>query len=159
MGEILVGDLETDAIHMPRNIWMVGVLDWRTNEFTAYHGDDVVDGLLRLAEADLTIGHNWRSYDVKNIERMTNKLVTFDQRRVIDTLEMSRRQVKLPDHKLKTWGEIFEFPKGDYSDFSRFDPAMIPYCERDCRLTKLIFDFLNEQGVVEGRQNLLEGYI
>lgn len=153
---ILIGDIETDAIHMPRNLWMVGVLDYVTDEFTAYHGDDVPEGLLRLAEADMAIGHNFKGYDVKNIERMTNGLVKFDVTRIVDTLDLSRKYAKLENHKLKTWGEMFDFPKGDYTDFSRFDPAMIPYCERDCRLTKKIFEFLNEMAVEKGAQCLLE---
>jgi DNA polymerase III alpha subunit (gram-positive type) len=159
MSRILIGDIETNAIHMPHSIWMVGVLDWRSNEFTAYHGDNVVDGLLRLAEADVTLGHNWRQYDVKNIERMTDRLVTFDQSKIIDTLELSRKLCKLKDHKLKTWGEMFGFPKGDYTDFSRFRPEMIEYCKRDCEITKMVFDFLNELAMEKGRQNLLEGLI
>ncbi len=155
---ILIGDIETDAIHMPRNLWMVGVLDYFTDEFTAYHGDDVVDGLLRLSEADLVIGHNFKGYDIKNIERMTDQLVMFDRSRVVDTLDLSRKHAKLKDHKLKTWGEMFSFPKGDFTDFSRFSPEMIPYCERDCRLTKLIFDLLNEMAVEKGNRCLVESH-
>lgn len=159
MPKILVGDIETDAIHMPHNIWMVGVLDWTTDEFTAYHGEDVAEGLLRLQEADLLIGHNFRGYDAKNIRRMTDGLVSLDNSKIMDTMELGRRLVKMPDHKLKSWGEIFDFPKGDFKDFSRFSPEMIPYCERDCRLTKKVFDFLNELNVQKSRQNLLEGLI
>lgn len=155
---VLIGDIETNAIHMPTDIWMVGVLDYDSDEFTAYHGDDVVDGLLRLAEADLVIGHNFKGYDIKNIERMTNRLVTFDMSRVIDTLNLSRKFADLKDHKLKTWGEMFNFPKGDYHDFSRFRPEMIPYCERDCRLTKLVFDILNEIAVEKGNRCLVESH-
>ena len=153
---ILIGDIETNAIHMPSDIWMVGVLDYDSDVFTAYHGDDVAEGLLRLAEADLAIGHNFKGYDIKNIERMTAGLVKFDMRKVIDTLDLSRRHATLKDHKLKTWGEMFDFPKGDYTDFSRFRPEMIPYCERDCRLTKLVFDLLNDLAVEKGQQCLVE---
>ena len=159
MSEILVGDIETDAIYMPRNIWMVGVLNWETDQFDAYTGDDVVDGLIRLAEADLAIGHNFVGYDVKNIERMTNNLVKFDRKKIVDTLDLSRKFVELKDHKLKTWGELFDFPKGDYTDFSKFDPKMVPYCERDCRLTKKIFDFLNELSIEKGNECLVETYL
>lgn len=153
---ILVGDIETNAIHMPTDLWMVGVLDYFTDEFTAYHGDDVPEGLMRLAEADLVIGHNFKGYDVKNIERMTNRLVTFDVRKIVDTLDLSKRHAKLENHKLKTWGQLFDFPKGDIDDFSRWDPRMIPYCERDCRLTKKVFDLLNEMAVEKGATCLLE---
>jgi hypothetical protein len=153
---ILVGDIETNEIHNPSELWMVGVLDYFTDEFTAYHGDDVPEGLLRLAEADVVIGHNFKGYDAKNIERMTNYLVKFDRDRIIDTLDLSKANARLDNHKLKTWGEMFGYPKGDWTDFSRWDPGMIPYCERDCRLTKKVFDFLNELAVERGAVCLLE---
>jgi hypothetical protein len=154
---ILIGDIETDGLK-PSVIHMVGVLDYDTDEYTSYHGEDLVDGLLRLSEADLVIGHNFIGYDIKNIERMTNKLVMFDRRKVVDTLDLSRRYALLENHKLKTWGEMFEFPKGDHSDFSRYTKAMDIYCERDCRLTKLVFDLLNDLAQEKGARCLLEGH-
>jgi DNA polymerase III alpha subunit (gram-positive type) len=155
---ILVGDIETDAIYMPRNIWMVGILDYHSDIFTPYYGDEVATGLLKLMEADITIGHNWRRYDVKNIERMTKNLIKIDQSKIIDTLELSRKFCKLTNHKLSTWGKMMNFLKEDYSDFSRFDKKMIPYCERDCRLTKKVFDILNEMNIESGYTDLLEGF-
>jgi hypothetical protein len=148
MSSVLIGDIETNAIYQPSRIWMVGVLDFYTDEFTAYVGDDEVPlGLMRLAEADLVCGHNFRAYDAKEITRMTEGLITLEDDRIIDTLEIGRSLFPdLVNHKLKTWGEIFGYPKIDYDKgFDAFHPDMVPYCERDCRLTKAVYEFLLSQ--------------
>ena len=135
---------------------MVGVLDYDTDEFYDYHDEEVVDGLIRLSEADRIIFYNGRGYDVPVIERLTNGLVTLRPSQIIETLDLSRRYCKLDNHKLKTWGSMFDFPKGDHSDFTKWSPEMSLYCERDCRLTKLVFNFLNDMAVEQGRACLIE---
>jgi hypothetical protein len=155
---ILVADLECNSLH-PSIIHMVGILDYITDEFHDYHEDDVAEGLLRLSTADKIIFYNGVGYDVPVIKRLTSGLVTIKRDKIIEVLDLSRSLVKLPNHKLKQWGELFDFPKGDHTDFSKWSPSMSAYCERDCRLTKKVFDLLNEMNVEKGRQNLLEGLI
>lgn len=154
---ILIADLECDSLK-PSTIHMVGVLDYFTDEFTDYNGDEVVDGLIRLSEADLVIFYNGKGYDIPVIERLTNGLITFRPDQIIECLDMSRKLVTMENHKLKTWGEIFEFPKGDHTDFTKWSKNMSVYCERDCRLTKKVFDILNEIAIERGSTCLLEGY-
>jgi len=152
---LLIADLECDSLK-PTTIHMVGVLDYDSDEFYDYHGDEVVDGLLRLAEAKKVIFYNGRGYDVPVIERLTNGLVKIKPSQIIETLDLSRKYAKLDSHKLKTWGDLFGFPKGDHTDFTKWSPAMSIYCERDCRLTKLVFNLLNELAVEQGRPCLVE---
>lgn len=145
---ILVADIETDAIWKPSTIHMLGVLDYDTDEFTAYVGEDeVAAGLLRLQEAERIVGHNFRSYDKKEIERLTDGLILLPDEKIDDTLEIARALFPhLENHKLKTWGEILGLPKIEYEgDFRRFTPEMIPYCERDCRVNKVLYEFLLSQ--------------
>ncbi len=144
MTKVLVADIEADGLK-PTTIWVVGVLDWETDEYTSYTGDDIPEGLVRLMEADLVVGHNFRGYDAPQIERLTGGLVTIDRTKIWDTCDKSRKLVKeLKKHGLKEWGEIFGFPKGDHTDWSRLSPEMEVYCERDVRLTRKVFDFLME---------------
>lgn len=140
---VLIGDIETNGLK-PDRIWMVGVLDYNTDEYQAYVGDDEVPiGLMRLAEADLVVGHNFRGYDARVIAKLTNGLITIDNSKIDDTLEISRLLFPdLENHKLGTWGDILGFPKLDSPLFETFTPKMIPYCERDCRLNKVLYDFL-----------------
>ncbi len=157
MAGVLIADLETNGLlyetdRAPKatTIWMVGLLDFDTEEFEYYSGyedDDprsVMAGLMKMAEADLLIGHNLLGYDIPLIEQFTNRLLTFDRARIIDTLLMSRRLVNMPRHRLYDWGDMLGYPKFPQPDFATFSPEMIPYCERDCRLNKVVFQTLSD---------------
>lgn len=140
---ILIADIETDGFN-PSVIWVLGVLDWETDEYTSYTGDDIPEGLMRLVEADLVVGHNFVGFDAVQIEKLTGGLVKIETDNIYDTLLEARKLIKMKNHKLSEWGEIFGFPKGDHKDFSRLSPEMLVYCERDVRLTRKVFDFLLE---------------
>lgn len=153
--KILVADLECESLR-PSIIHMVGILDYETDEFIDYHGADVSDGLLRLAKADKIIFYNGKGYDVPVISRLTDGLINLQPNQIIEVLDLSRRLVEMQNHKLKTWGEIFDFPKGDHTDFTKWSPNMSVYCERDCRLTKKVFDFLCLMAIEQGQGTLVE---
>lgn len=155
MGEILIADLETNGLLRPTatipratKIWMIGVLNFETDDFDCYTGYDpgprsIMAGIERLLAADLIVGHHIRGYDVPLIEQFTEGLVTFDRDRVIDTLDMSRRLVRMDHHRLEDWGRLLGFPKLPKPDFEAgFTPEMAVYCERDCRLNKMLFEIL-----------------
>lgn len=146
MSEILVADIETNGLR-PDTIYMVGVLNLETEEYTAYIGDEVPLGLMRLAEAECVIGHNFIGYDAPVIENLTDGLIKIDKEKIIDTCDLSRRLFPLlPSHKLKVWGEIFGDEKIEYDKgFHRYHPDMVPYLEQDVRLTTRLFRFLSEQ--------------
>lgn len=141
---ILISDIETNGLR-PDIIWVVGILDFETGEFTAYtHADDnIAEGLLRLMEADAVVFHNGDDYDVPVIERLTDGLITFDRSRVIDTLKMGRKLIpEMRTQKLLEWGEVFEVPKVPFDGWEEYDPQMVHRCHVDCQITKLVFDFL-----------------
>jgi DNA polymerase III alpha subunit (gram-positive type) len=142
---ILIGDLETDGFK-PDNIWVVGVLDYDTGKFDSYTGENIAEGLLRLAEADLVIGHNFIGYDMEVAEKLTGGLVKFDRDRIVDTLVLGRKLLpEMKSQKLEVWGEMLGLPKIQFNEgFERFTPTMVPYCQRDCEVTKMVFDFLME---------------
>ena len=155
MYNIIVADLETNSLN-PDTIWMAGILDFHTNEFFDYNGENLVDGLIRMAEADVLITFNGYGYDLPVVEKLTEGLITFEKERHIDVLKLSRKFADLPDHKLKRWGDMFGMPKGDHTDFSKYSPEMSKYCQRDCRITKEAFVFLNELSVEKGNTCLLK---
>lgn len=143
---ILVADLETNGFK-PNKIWVVGVLDVETDEYTAYTGDDVAVGLMRLVEADLVIGHNFREYDAKVISKLTERVIEIPNEKIIDTLELGRMLFPdMPNHRLATWGEMLGLPKIEYTGgFDEFHEDMLPYCKRDVVLNKLLYEFLLSQ--------------
>jgi hypothetical protein len=147
---ILIADLETDGLK-PSIIWVVGILDYETDEFRAYVGDEVAEGLMRIAEADLVIGHNFTDYDARVIKKLTDSIITIDRDRIVDTLALGRKLLPhMKCQKLEEWGDILGLPKIIYTEgFSRYNPKMVPYCERDCRLNKRVFDFLIEVEVAQ----------
>lgn len=148
MNEILIADLETNGIS-PSEIYIVGVLNYTTDEYTQYYQslDEISVGLMRLNDARLIIGHNFIKYDSTTIRKLTEGVIDIPETKIIDTLTMSRKL--FPDmkkHSLGEWGDIFDYPKIDYKlGFDRFHPEMLPYCERDCRLNKRLYDFLISQ--------------
>jgi DNA polymerase-1 len=143
----LVFDIETDGFE-PSEIFVLGVLDFWTDEFKAYTSeeDNITEGIMRLAEAGCLIAHYGKGFDIPVIERLTGGLVTFDRSKVFDTYEVSRDMFpELPNHKLRTWGDILEFPKGEWTDFTKFSWEMVSYCEQDCRVTGKAAAFMLEE--------------
>lgn len=149
----LIADLETDGIK-PNRIWMVGIKDHDTGEYTSYVGDDEVPiGLMRLMEADIVVGHNFKGYDAKVIKKLTDGLIEIPKEKIIDTCELSRSMFpQMPNHKLESWGEIFNFPKIKYDKgFEQFHPEMVPYCKQDVELNAVLYDFFLTQLDAEGK--------
>ncbi len=147
-------DIEANGLK-PTKLLMVGVLNYETDEFVDYNGETMADGLMVVDEADIVFVFN-RSYDINNIQKLTENMIEFKKVIIVDVLELSRKHVKfLPNHKLKTWGEYLNYHKGDYNQFEYYEPEMGIYCERDCRLTKKIFDFIREM-LLPSRDILLE---
>jgi DNA polymerase III alpha subunit (gram-positive type) len=142
---ILIVDLETNGFK-PNTIWVCGILDYDTNVYTPYMGEDIAEGIMRAAEADILIAHNGIDYDIPVMERLSGGLITFDRDKVVDTLVLGRRLLpEMKCQKLEEWGDILGWPKIKFNEgFDVFHPAMVPYCERDCQVTKMVFDFLME---------------
>lgn len=139
---ILVFDIETDSL-TPSVIHCVGILDWETDTYSAFTGDDIAAALVRLSQADVLVGHWASEFDCPVIENLTDGLIRFDYSRLVDTVKLSRSHFPgLANHKLATWGELLGFPKLEHSDFETCSPTMLVYLERDVRLTAMLFDFL-----------------
>lgn len=152
--KVLVSDIETDGLS-PTVIHMIGVLDYASDDFIDYNGETLVDGLCEVDECDILMVFN-KNYDIKYVKKLTENVITFKDVVVVDVLALSRKYVDfLPNHKLETWGEYLGFPKGDFNDWSKYSPEMGVYCERDCRLTKKIFDFIREM-LLPSKDILLE---
>ena len=45
-------------------------------------------------------------------------------------------------HSLENWGTILGQPKGDYSDFTTYSPAMLDYCKQDVSVNVLVYQRL-----------------
>jgi hypothetical protein len=135
-------DIECNGFK-PDKIWVICMIDLITGERKSYTGDKIAEAILILSQAELLVGHNIKTFDIRVIEKITENLVTFDRDKVLDTLYLSKALVEMDDHKLETWGEILGFPKGDTPfSFYRYDARMVPYCERDVDLNYKVFTSL-----------------
>jgi DNA polymerase III alpha subunit (gram-positive type) len=142
----LAFDVECNGLD-PSEIFVLGITDIITGQHTSYTSeeDNIVDGLIRLTQADLLVAHYGLGFDIPVIERLTNGLIKIDRSKVVDTCALSMRLFpNLQNHKLRTWGDILGFPKGEHTDFTKFSWAMVDYCEIDCEVTVRAFKFMLE---------------
>lgn len=138
--EYILFDLECDGFK-PKQIWCICMVDLITREKASFVGSEAIaEAIFRLQAAKLLVGHNIKSFDVRVIEKLTEGAVQFDRNRILDTLYLSKAMTTMDNHKLEGWGEILGVPKLDTPfSFYRFDPRMVPYCERDVELNLQVF--------------------
>ena len=122
---------------------------------------DLDDGIERLRNADVLIGHNICGYDIPLIKEAYD----FDfQGQAIDTLVLSRlfyphiadrdherRPYGMPQklygrHSLEAWGHRLKCYKGDYSSsgagWETYSPEMLNYCIQDTEVTLKLYELL-----------------
>lgn len=148
--EYILFDLECDGFK-PKQIWCICMIDLITREKASFVGaDQIAQAIFRLQAAKMIAGHNIKTFDVRVIEKITEGAVQFDRNKILDTLYLSKALVKMDDHKLESWGEILGVPKlSTPFSFYRYDPRMVPYCERDVDLNLEVF--LALWALLEGR--------
>jgi DNA polymerase I-like protein with 3'-5' exonuclease and polymerase domains len=135
-----------------------------TSKMVTFAGDSIHRGLQALAEADRIVGHNVIKFDIPALKKMygfSPPLV-----KVIDTLVLSRcifSDLRNEDfgrnnfdpklvgsHSLKAWGHrMGKQTKLTYGEedgaFDHYNEEMKKYCERDCIVTQLLYDYLMKQ--------------
>lgn len=139
-------DIEADGLADARVIWCLVSVNVGTGIATRFVGMDAVRRYFRDLPGDVIIvGHNALSYDIPTINRILGLNIPYG--RVVDTLVLSQLyHPKLTNgHSLQAWGERLAYPKGDWSKFDEYDPAMVDYCENDCRLTLRVFKALTDR--------------
>lgn len=124
--------LEADAI------WCVVAEDFETGDVRVFTESQNLEKYLN--SFDRVWGHNLIAYDMPVLERVWGVRVC--PSKLYDTVLLSR--MLCPDrqggHSLKSWGETFNFPKGDHVDFSKYTKEMLEYCKQDVKITKKILD-------------------
>ena len=142
----------------------LSVYDPMVPKMITFAGDSIHRGLTALAEADRIVGHGVISFDIPALKKMygfSPPLV-----KVVDTLVMSRcifSDLRNEDfgrnnfdpklvgsHSLKAWGHrMGKQTKLTYGEedgaFDHYNEEMKKYCERDCIVTQLLYDYLLQQ--------------
>jgi DNA polymerase I-like protein with 3'-5' exonuclease and polymerase domains len=163
-------DIETNALEDFTNltdletVHCLSVYDPMTPKMVTFAGDSIHRGLTALAEADRIVGHNVIKFDIPALKKMygfSPPLV-----KVVDTLVMSRcifsdlrnedfgrnnfDKALVGSHSLKAWGHrMGKQTKLTYGEedgaFDHYNDEMKKYCERDCIVTQLLYDYLLSQ--------------
>jgi len=163
-------DVETNAIEDFTNltdlhtVHCLSVYDPMTPKMVTFAGDSIHRGLTALAEADRIVGHNVIKFDIPALKKLygfSPPLV-----KVVDTLVLSRcifSDLRNEDfgrnnfdpklvgsHSLKAWGHrMGKATKLTYGEedgaFDHYNEEMKKYCERDCIVTQLLYDYLLTQ--------------
>jgi len=163
-------DIETNALEDFTNltdletVHCLSVYDPMTPKMVTFAGDSIHRGLTALAEADRIVGHNVIKFDIPALKKLygfSPPLV-----KVIDTLVLSRcifSDLRNEDfgrnnfdpklvgsHSLKAWGHrMGKATKLTYGEedgaFDHYNDEMRKYCERDCLVTQLLYDYLLSQ--------------
>jgi DNA polymerase-1 len=163
-------DIETNALEDFTNltdlhtVHCLSVYDLMTPKMVTFAGDSIHRGLTALAEADRIVGHNVIKFDIPALKKLygfSPPLV-----KVVDTLVLSRcifSDLRNEDfgrnnfdpklvgsHSLKAWGHrMGKATKLTYGEedgaFDHYNDEMKKYCERDCIVTQLLYDYLIKQ--------------
>ena len=175
MDEHLIFDIETDGLQATKVHCLV-IMDLDGN-VTRYreHDESLKQGVERLKQADLLIGHNIIGYDLPTLRRLFRCNFRGD---IYDTFVtasfhfVGRMQADFTNphmppalanrHSLEAWGHRLRLLKGDYGKQSdawdRWTPEMEDYCEQDVRVTAALYEHLKRANVVEAARELEQSF-
>jgi len=138
----LVVDIEAnDLLENVSKIWMIVCKDVDTGEifqFTSKIGN-LMDFNTLVHRYDKFVMHNGIGYDMPVLKKILNISIPFDK--VMDTFILSQMIYpnEMQSHGLAAWGKYFQYPKGDFKDFSQYSDEMLEYCIRDVDITYKLF--------------------
>jgi len=150
-------DIETDGLD-PTVVWCIGVQNIY-NKGKRMFKPDTVDQFKSWVDNHKQIGitlifHNGIGYDIPVLKKLLG--VDFSFVNIEDTLIMSQLDSPRREggHSLKSWGDRFEFEKGDYEDWSKYTEEMATYCMRDVEITTKLYLQLKDE--LKGQEDALK---
>jgi len=146
-------DIETDGLD-PTVIWCIVAQDVKTKTIHKFTPDSIHLFNDWLRRVDTLVFHNGIGYDVPVLEKLLSS--DFSDIKIEDTLIMSQLTEPRREggHSLESWGQRLGFPKGDYSDWSKYTEEMLEYCVRDVEVTTKLYGRLLPSVQRHGRDAL-----
>jgi len=136
----LIFDIEANGL-APTKVWCIVTEDIDTGTVVTYVEGQWALFNKAIAQAEEVIGHNILGYDIEVCQRLLK--TDFSTVKITDTLVLSRlANPQRQAHSLGAWGETLGYPKGDYSDWSRFTPEMLDYCKQDVAVNREVYKAL-----------------
>jgi len=140
----LIIDIETNGLD-PDTIWCCGVKVVGSPEGELMMTAEELQCFLDKHKGATVYAHNGRRYDYPILERLWG--IDFDHVNLRDSVILSREANprRIGGHSLKAWGQALGFPKGVYSDWTKFTPAMGTYCVQDLNVTEKLLEVVKEE--------------
>ena len=83
-------DIESDALYDNiTNVWCIFIFDIATGERWGFRPHQIEEGIKKLKEADVVVGHNVIDFDLCALKKMYPNLIDY-KFNVLDTLCLSR---------------------------------------------------------------------
>jgi DNA polymerase-1 len=147
----IVFDIETDGLLTDvSRLFVIGWKDADSDESGFFLAEDNWQEF--LSNADMLIGHNIAGYDLPALEKLYGFKYAGP---IFDTMLWSQillyKRFGFKGHSLESWGELLDFPKIEFDDFSELSEEMVSYCINDVLLTDKVFHRLSKE--VEKRKN------
>ncbi len=133
-------------MHDPTEIWLIVCKDIDTNSYHKFinvtSDPEVRKAFLEFYRTTtLVIGHNLLGFDIPVMDTLLGVSPISPGTKEIDTLILSKLiDYPRPGHSVKDYGEEFNFPKGEFTDWSSgYSKEMEDYCVRDVDITHRIY--------------------
>lgn len=140
----IVIDIEANGLE-PTKVWLIVCKDIDSGHYDIFRrvSDDPEEAerFRRFSEGSiLWIGHNFLGYDFLAIDNLLAHSIVDVPSHSCDTLIISKMvDYSRKSHSIESYGEEFNLPKGDFSDWSKYSQEMEDYCIRDVDITEKIF--------------------
>ena len=140
----LILDIETNGLK-PDTIWCCGIKVIGEPEGELMMTGSELQTYLDKHEGATVYGHNGHAYDYPILRSLWD--IDFDRVHLRDSVLMSREANprRIGGHSLKAWGETLGFPKGVFSDWTKFTPEMGTYCVQDLNVTERLLEVVKEE--------------
>ena len=140
----LILDIETNGL-TPDTIWCCGVKVIGEPEGELMMTGPELQAYLNKHTGAVVYAHNGVRYDYPILRDLWD--IDFDGVNLQDSVVMSREANprRIGGHSLKAWGQTLGFPKGVYSDWTKFTPAMGTYCVQDLNVTERMLEVVKEE--------------
>jgi DNA polymerase-1 len=143
----VVADSETDGL-LPTctKVWCVALRDVTTGEKWKFDPTQLRDFRNFADTVDHWIGHNFLSFDSVVFRRFLDLHIPV--KKITDTLIKSRLQyyTRPGGHSLDNLGKLVHRPKIEFSDFTKYTPEMMTYCEGDVDTNYHVYIYLLQEG-------------
>ena len=134
----VVIDIECNRLKDPDKIWVIVCKDIDTGGIHVFIDKEAFISF--ASTVSLWIGHNFLGYDYPILVRLGYLSPIDVASQCIDTLILSKMvDFSREGHSIEDYGIEFGYPKGVFSDFSKYSKEMEEYCVRDVEICHRIY--------------------